>query len=133
MTVFAPTDAAFDALPAGALAALLADNDALTDALLYHVAAGTYMSGDLSDGQMITMLQGQDVTVSISGSVMINNAVVTTADVVASNGVVHVIDAVLLPPAIVTMTIADIVNASPEHTTLAAALNLSGFGWSFKC
>lgn len=126
LTVFAPTDAAFDALPSGALAALLADNDALTDVLLYHVAAGTVLSGDLSDGQMITTLQGQDVTVSISGGVMINNAMVTTADVVATNGVVHVIDAVLLPPAIVNQTITDIVNASPDHTTLAAALNVSG-------
>lgn len=126
ITVFAPTDAAFAALPAGALDALLADNDALTDVLLYHVAAGTVLSGDLSDGQMITTLQGQDVTVTISGSVMINNATVTVADVPASNGVVHVIDAVLLPPAIVNQSITEIVNASPDHTTLAAALNVSG-------
>lgn len=126
ITVFAPTDAAFAALPAGALDALLADNDALSDVLLYHVAAGTVLSGDLSDGQMITTLQGQDVTVTISGSVMINNATVTVADVPASNGVVHVIDAVLLPPAIVNQSITEIVNASADHTTLAAALSVSG-------
>lgn len=126
ITVFAPTDAAFAALPSGALDALLADNDALTDVLLYHVAAGTVLSGDLSDGQMITTLQGQDVTVTISGSVMINNATVTVADVPASNGVVHVIDAVLLPPAIVNQSITEIVNASADHTTLAAALSVSG-------
>ena len=123
-TVFAPTDAAFDALPAGTLDALLADpSGALTDVLYYHVVPANAPSSSLSDGQMVTTLLGQDVTVTINGGVMINNAMVTVADITASNGVVHVIDAVLIPPAIVTSSIWDIVVASPVHETLEAAIN----------
>ena len=100
-TVFAPTDDAFAALPEGTLDALLEDpTGALADILLYHVVSGKAMSTDLSDGQMITTLLGKDVTVTINGEgVFINDAKVTVADLVADNGVVHVIDAVLLPPA----------------------------------
>ena len=100
-TVFAPTDDAFAALPEGTLDALLEDpTGALADILLYHVVSGKAMSTDLSDGQMITTLLGKDVEVTINGEgVFINDAKVTVADLEADNGVVHVIDAVLLPPA----------------------------------
>jgi uncharacterized surface protein with fasciclin (FAS1) repeats len=98
-TVFAPTDAAFAALPASLIAELLADpTGQLTQILLYHVVAGEALSTSLSNGQTIATLQGQDVTVSITGgNVFINNAQVTVADLVADNGVVHVINAVLTP------------------------------------
>jgi len=98
-TVFAPTDAAFAALPAGTLDALLADpTGALAQVLLYHVVSGEALSSSLTNGQTITTLQGQDVTVSITGgNVFINNAQVIMADITADNGVVHVIDAVLTP------------------------------------
>jgi len=98
-TLFAPTDEAFDALPAGVLDDLLADpTGALANVLLYHVAAGTTLSGDLMDGMEIVTAQGEIVTVGIDGStVTINDAEVTIADLQASNGVVHVIDAVLVP------------------------------------
>ncbi|MCB0607977.1 MAG: fasciclin domain-containing protein [Lewinella sp.] len=98
-TVFAPTDAAFDALPAGTIDALLADpQGALTDILTYHVASGQVLSTDLSDGQVIPTLNGKNVTVTINADgVFINNAKVTVADIQADNGVVHVIDAVLIP------------------------------------
>jgi uncharacterized surface protein with fasciclin (FAS1) repeats len=100
-TVFAPTDEAFAALPAGTLDTLLADPEgALRDILLYHVVAGKVMSTDLSDGMMADSLQGAPITVSIAdGAVKVNTANVVTADVEASNGVIHVIDAVILPPA----------------------------------
>jgi uncharacterized surface protein with fasciclin (FAS1) repeats len=99
-TVFAPTDEAFAALPAGTVEALLADpTGALTQILLYHVVGATALSTDLADGQVIATLNGADVVVTISGAVFINNAQVTVADLVADNGVVHVINAVLLPPA----------------------------------
>ena len=100
-TVFAPTDAAFDALPAGVLPALLADPAGdLTDVLLYHVLAGKVMSTDLTDGMTATTLLGEDVMVTIVGDeIFINDAKVTVADIEAENGVVHVIDAVLIPPA----------------------------------
>ncbi|MBN1790459.1 MAG: fasciclin domain-containing protein, partial [Bacteroidales bacterium] len=98
-TVFAPTDAAFKALPAGTIEALLEDPTGdLADILLYHVATGKVMSGDLSDGQEITTLLGKDVTVTINeDGVFINDAKVILADLLADNGVVHVIDAVLIP------------------------------------
>ena len=99
-TVFAPTDAAFGALPAGTLETLLADpTGELANILLYHVVGSKALSTDLSDGQMIETLLGKKVEVSISdGKVYINEAMVSVADIAADNGVVHVIDAVLLPP-----------------------------------
>ncbi|MDD2279014.1 MAG: fasciclin domain-containing protein [Bacteroidales bacterium] len=98
-TVFAPTDAAFASLPAGTLEALLADpSGQLTDILKYHVVAANAMSSSLSDGQEITTLLGKNVTVTINNNgVFINDAKVTVADIKADNGIVHVIDAVLIP------------------------------------
>ncbi|WP_291782467.1 fasciclin domain-containing protein [Cecembia sp.] len=99
-TVFAPTNAAFSALPDGTVESLLLEEnkDQLTAVLTYHVVAGNVLSGDLSDGQVVTTLQGQELTVSIKdGKVMINDATVVAADLSGSNGVVHVIDSVLLP------------------------------------
>jgi len=99
-TVFAPTDAAFSELPAGTVEGLLkpeAKGD-LTAILTYHVVAGKVLSGDLTDGQIVTTLNGKDLKVSIkNGKVMIGGATVVAADLSGSNGVVHVIDKVLLP------------------------------------
>lgn len=98
-TVFAPTDDAFANLPDGLLDDLLCDTNALTDVLLYHVAAGAVFSGDLFDGQRIETLEGSRVKVSISGgTVKINDSKVIIPDIEACNGVVHVIDEVLVPP-----------------------------------
>ncbi|MDC1508611.1 fasciclin domain-containing protein [Saprospiraceae bacterium] len=98
-TLFAPTDDAFAALPAGTVESLLQEpSGALTDILLYHVASGTALSTDLSDGMMVPTLNGNSVTVTINDNgVFINDAQVTIADILTDNGVVHVIDAVLLP------------------------------------
>jgi transforming growth factor-beta-induced protein len=126
-TVFAPTDAAFAALPAGTLASLLADpTGALTDILLYHVLSGKVKSTSLRNGMTATTLLGKDITVTINANgVFINNAKVTVADIMADNGVVHVIDAVLLPP---TVTVVDIVVNSPSHNTLGNRCYRSRFG-----
>jgi uncharacterized surface protein with fasciclin (FAS1) repeats len=98
-TVFAPTDEAFAALPEGTVEGLLEDPEALAAVLTYHVVPGAVMSGDLSDGMTATTVNGADITVSIDmGTVMINDATVTTADIETSNGVIHVIDSVILPP-----------------------------------
>ena len=99
-TVFAPTDDAFNDLPAGVIDDLLMDpTGELAQILLYHVLGDEVLSAELSDGQTATTLQGAEVTVTIDGSdVFINDAQVTVADIQADNGVVHVIDAVLLPP-----------------------------------
>lgn len=99
-TVFAPTDAAFAALPEGTVASLLEpeNKDQLTGILTYHVVAGKVMASDLSDGQVVETLNGGTITVSIAGgTVQINGATVTAADLSGSNGVIHVIDGVLLP------------------------------------
>jgi uncharacterized surface protein with fasciclin (FAS1) repeats len=126
-TVFAPTNAAFDALPAGTLDALLSDpTGALAQILLYHVASGKVMSSVLTDEQMIKTLQGKKVKVDIIGpDVFINNAKVTVKDLVADNGVVHVIDAVLIPSTL-PATVVDIIVNSPDHTTLEAAVVAAG-------
>lgn len=98
-TVFAPTDEAFAALPAGTVEDLLKpeNKDKLTAILTYHVVPGKVMSIDLSDNLMATTVQGTDVTVMTTGGVTVNGAKVTTADIEASNGVIHVIDTVIMP------------------------------------
>ena len=122
--MFAPTDAAITAL-VEALEITAEDLLALPnlgDILQYHVVAGAAMSGDLMDGQEIETLLGENVTVTINmDGVFINDAQVTVADIEADNGVVHVIDAVLLPPAPVTTTVVDIIVNSDDHTLLEAA------------
>ncbi len=97
-TVFAPTDEAFAALPEGTVEGLLADPEALAAVLTYHVVAGKVMSGDLSDGMTAATVNGADVTIMTEGGVKVNAANLVAADVEASNGVIHVIDAVILPP-----------------------------------
>lgn len=99
-TIFAPTNAAFAALPAGTVETLLKpeSKDQLTGILTYHVVAGNVMAADLTDGQKVPTLNGQELTVSIKdGVVMVNGAKVTAADLSGSNGVIHVVDAVILP------------------------------------
>jgi len=99
-TVFAPTNSAFAKLPAGVLASLLKDKKKLDAILEYHVVAGTAAyAKDLKNGEMIKTLEGADVEVHLSrNGVRINNSNVVVADIAASNGVVHAIDTVLLPP-----------------------------------
>ncbi|MCF0148985.1 MAG: fasciclin domain-containing protein [Clostridium sp.] len=101
-TVFAPTDDAFKKLPAGTLENLLKpeNKDALKDILLYHVAKGNLSSADVLklDGKKITLLNGKTANISVkNGDVFINNAKIIITDIPASNGTIHVIDAVLIP------------------------------------
>ena len=98
-TVFAPTDAAFAALPAGTVENLLLpeNKDQLVAILTYHVVAGEVMSSDLTDGMKAATVQGETVTIMTTGGVTVNGANVVTADIDASNGVIHVIDQVILP------------------------------------
>ena len=95
-TVFAPTDEAFAKIPKAQLDALLADKSKLTAVLTYHVVAGKVMAKDVKAGKFKTV-QGSELTVSTAGGVMVDNAKVTATDIVADNGVIHVIDSVLLP------------------------------------
>jgi len=95
-TVFAPTDAAFAKIPKADLDALLADKAKLTKVLTYHVVPGKVMAKDVKAGKVKTV-QGSDITVSTTGGVMVNNAKVTATDIAASNGVIHVIDTVIMP------------------------------------
>ena len=97
-TVFAPTDAAFAKIPAEKLAALLQDKAALTRVLTYHVVAGKVMAKDVAGMKTAKTLAGPSLTIDAKNGVHIDSAKVLTADVAASNGVIHVIDTVLLPP-----------------------------------
>ena len=96
-TVFAPTDAAFAKLPAGTVEALLDDKAALTKVLTYHVVAGKVMAKDVMGLSSAKTVQGSELAIDTSNGVKINDAKVVKADVEASNGVIHVIDTVLLP------------------------------------
>jgi uncharacterized surface protein with fasciclin (FAS1) repeats len=99
-TVFAPTDAAFAALPAGTVEDLLKpeNKDKLVAILTYHVVAGKVMSTDLTEGMTAATVNGADVTITLDGGAKVNGATISTADIEATNGVIHVIDAVILPP-----------------------------------
>ena len=95
-TVFAPTDEAFAKVPKETLDALLADKDKLTAVLTYHVVPGLVMSKDVSAGKVKTV-QGSELTITTDGGVKVDDANVVKADIVTTNGVIHVIDAVVLP------------------------------------
>ena len=95
-TVFAPTDAAFAKIPKQDLDALLADKAKLTAVLTYHVVPGKVMAKDVKAGEVKTV-EGSSLTVTTMGGVKVDNAKVTTADIVADNGVIHVIDSVVMP------------------------------------
>jgi len=131
-TVFAPTDAAFEALPDGTLDALLADPDALTKVLTYHVVPGRVDAAAVVALTMATTLEGSDIAIEVvNGEVILNGSVkVTMTDIVADNGIIHIIDGVLLPPEEeMPGTITDIVVASDDFSTLEAAViaaNLQG-------
>jgi len=100
-TVFAPTDDAFAALPEGTLDSLLADPEALKQILLYHVVSGSVMAADVVNLTSADTVEGSPIAIAVKdGTVYLNDAAkVTATDIAASNGVIHVIDQVLLPPA----------------------------------
>ena len=124
-TVFAPTDDAFAKLPAGTLEALLADPEQLKNILLYHVVAGKVMSDQAKSLSEAEMLNGEKVSIKAEmDKLMINDSQVVLADIEASNGVIHVIDTVLLPPQ--KATIVDIAKEDGRFTTLLAAVEAAG-------
>ena len=96
-TVFAPTDEAFAKIPEEKLNALLADKEALTKVLTYHVVPGRVMASDVGSLQSAKTVQGQSLTISTASGVKVDNARVIKTDVLASNGVIHVIDTVVIP------------------------------------
>jgi uncharacterized surface protein with fasciclin (FAS1) repeats len=133
-TVFAPTDEAFAKLPEGTVEGLLKPEniEQLKAILLYHVVEGKVMAADVSGISSATALSGKDLTVKVDmGNVYINESKVVLADVEASNGVIHVIDAVLLPPAELS-DIVDTAVADGRFTTLAAALQAAGLVETLK-
>ncbi len=128
-TVFAPTNAAFDKLGTATIAALLADKAALTKVLTYHVVPGKVLKADIPLGKSITTVQGATITINVVGSdVFITDAQggkskIVTTDIMASNGVVHVIDTVIMPrePNIVELAV-----ATPDLSTLVTAVKAAG-------
>ncbi len=140
-TVFAPTDDAFEALPNETLEALQNDTDMLTEILLYHVADGKLMAADVANLTNITTLQGSNITVNVTedGRVFVDEAEIIVADVEASNGVIHVIDAVLVPPEEPgpepepeEMDIIETAEADGNFTALLAALNATNLTDALK-
>jgi len=122
-TVFAPTNAAFDKVDDDILNNIIANPALLTSLLQYHVVSGDVMSSDLTNGPVQTLLSGQTIDVDISNGVTLNGSSnVTSADIDASNGVIHIIDEVLFPEDFYAMTLAQIVAGSPDHTILLSAL-----------
>ena len=122
ITVFAPSNDAFDAVQDDLLAAILDDDDTLEDLLTYHVVSGEFRAEDLTDGQTLTALNGDELTVTIEdGDVFVEGVKVGTANVAASNGVVHIMEGVLLTPV-------DIVDAAGllGLSSLASALTTAG-------
>ncbi len=122
-TVFAPTD---DAFAAAGIDLSTFDTDeenaTLSDILLYHVVSGSVAASDVTDGMSAEALNGDDLSFTVSdGSVMVNDATVTTADVMASNGIIHVIDKVLMPPADLA-DIPTVAQGTGIHTSLVAAV-----------
>ena len=121
-TVFAPTDDAFAKLPEGTVEALLADIPALTDILLYHVVEGEVLAADVVELQFAETLLEKDIEIRVKdGMVYLNDAQVIITDIMADNGVIHVIDTVLLPPESAG-TIVDIAVEDGRFTTLVTAL-----------
>ncbi len=136
-TVFVPTDEAFAALPAGTLEALLADTEALSDVLLYHVVSGEVLASDVIGLDSATTVQGEDIAITVEGeSVKVNEANVVTTDIAASNGVIHIIDQVILPPSMsAAAEMGDIVQtaqAAGGFTTLLAAVEAAGLVETLK-
>ncbi len=135
-TVFAPTDDAFAALPEGTVESLLEDPEgALRDILLYHVAEGAVPAETVVTLDSATTLQGEDVSIAVvDGGVVLNDSAnVIITDIMASNGIIHVIDGVILPPSIVAAqaeeemnSIVDIAVADGRFTTLVAAVQAAG-------
>ena len=141
-TVFAPTDDAFAALPDGTLDSLLADIPSLQSVLTYHVVPGKVMAADVVNLESADTVQGEPISISVQdGNVMVNNANVIITDIEASNGVIHVIDAVILPPSMTaaseeemmddammedTPDVVDIAVNDGRFTTLVTALQAAG-------
>jgi uncharacterized surface protein with fasciclin (FAS1) repeats len=123
-TVFAPTNAAFDALPPGSLNALLANKTALTNILNYHVVPGSYVSTRLASMSSLPTVQGSalPVTVQPQGGIRVDGANIISADIPASNGVIHVIDAVMIPP-----TTTPSPTPTPTRTPILPTTTASGF------
>ena len=133
-TVFAPTDDAFAKLPEGTVEALLKDIPALTDILLYHVVKGSVMAEDVVMLDEAQTLLGENVSIRVEGDmVYINDAQVIITDIMADNGVIHVIDTVLLPPADEPMSnIVEIAVADGRFQTLVAAVQAAGLAETFS-
>ncbi len=121
-TVFAPTDEAFAKLPDGALEGLLKNPEALKSVLLYHVVPGKVMAADVAKLKSAKTVLGQSVAIDVSGDVRVDNAKVVKTDVAASNGVIHVIDTVIMPRS----DVIEAARAAGSFKTLLTAIDAAG-------
>lgn len=131
-TVFAPTNAAFEALPEGLLETLLKPESKglLTSILTYHVVSGSVKAGDLTSGQTVATVQSENVAFDLSSGAKVNDANITTTDIEVSNGVIHLIDKVILPPSVVAAmqkkNIIELAVGTDVLSTLVAAVQAAG-------
>ncbi|MFZ6035822.1 MAG: fasciclin domain-containing protein [Patescibacteria group bacterium] len=132
-TVFAPTDAAFATLPEGTLDTLLANPDLLSDVLTYHVVSGSVSAADVVNLTSAKTVQGESLTIDTSDGVKVGTAMVTNTDIRASNGIIHVIDSVLVPESVSaelakldSQTIVEIAQNAGTFNTLVTALQTAG-------
>ncbi len=128
-TVFAPTDEAFDKLPEGTLEELLNDKEQLRKVLTYHVVSGEYMANEVVEMDSIKTVQGENLSITANGGVMVNDANVTQTDIESSNGVIHAIDKVILPPSMTEneeMNIVETAISEGSFNTLVQAMQAAG-------
>ncbi|ADI73866.1 beta-Ig-H3/fasciclin [Methanohalobium evestigatum Z-7303] len=128
-TVFAPTDEAFDKLPEGTLEELLNDKEKLRKVLTYHVVSGKYMANEVVEMDSIKTVQGENLSITANGGVMVNDANVTQTDIESSNGVIHAIDKVILPPSMTEteeMNIVETAISEGSFNTLVQAVQAAG-------
>jgi uncharacterized surface protein with fasciclin (FAS1) repeats len=127
-TVFAPTNAAFEKVPSSTLADLANNTTALKKVLLYHVVQGTLLAKDIKGNGTLTTANGLPLTYSVNGTtVKVDNATVTKADINATNGVIHVVDSVMIPPANATAKVTAGAVVSAAASAAAGFLGLPGF------
>jgi uncharacterized surface protein with fasciclin (FAS1) repeats len=125
-TLFAPTNAAFAKLPAGTVEALLADIPTLTDILLYHAVSGASVTSNLVAAGPVVMANGDTATISLNGGLSIDGAKIAAVDWLGSNGVIHILDEVMLPPTSEERTVVENLVKAGDYSTLVAAVQAAG-------
>jgi len=125
-TIFAPTDDAFSALPEGVLEDYLSDIPMLTDVLMYHLVNGAFYANELVNREDIQSMQGEKIDIAVNWIIKVNEANIDIIDIECGNGVIHVIDSVILPPSMTMPTVYEVILSDERLSTLASMIDLAG-------